>query len=209
MTNGSEFKLHFEALCKSYGIKCKPTSGKNPQANAILERVHQVITTNTSICSTLCYSNWFQRYCDLSLSSWHITFHGSIQFAHWGSDITPESMSIIGTTSNGLNKKDQGMVQHFQYFLLSWSFTSFKNPKTQCVGHTLCNLSTFGVAFKPIIMVDYLPLLHNTYALLKSWSFMTLDTCFTSQWFFSTSHTDSPFVEASDIGQETAYTCKL
>ena len=35
--NGSEFKLQFEAICKSYGIKCKPTSVKNPQANAILE----------------------------------------------------------------------------------------------------------------------------------------------------------------------------
>ena len=41
--NGSEFKLHFEALCDTYGIKRKPTSVKNPQANAILERVHQVI----------------------------------------------------------------------------------------------------------------------------------------------------------------------
>jgi hypothetical protein len=35
--NGSEFKLHFEALCDSYGVKRKPTSVKNPQANAILE----------------------------------------------------------------------------------------------------------------------------------------------------------------------------
>ena len=43
--NGSEFKLHFKALCDSYGIKHKPTSVKNPQANAILERVHQVIMT--------------------------------------------------------------------------------------------------------------------------------------------------------------------
>jgi hypothetical protein len=43
--NGSEFKLHFEALCDSYGIKRKPTSVKNPQATAILERVHQVIAT--------------------------------------------------------------------------------------------------------------------------------------------------------------------
>ena len=28
--NGSEFKLNFEALCKSYGLKCKPTTVKNP-----------------------------------------------------------------------------------------------------------------------------------------------------------------------------------
>eukprot|EP00804_Cyclotella_cryptica_P025130 CCRYP_012980-RA/>CCRYP_012980-RA protein AED:0.39 eAED:0.39 QI:0/-1/0/1/-1/1/1/0/418 len=41
--NGSEFKLHFETLCESYGLKRKPTSVKNPQANAILERVHQTI----------------------------------------------------------------------------------------------------------------------------------------------------------------------
>eukprot|EP00804_Cyclotella_cryptica_P029197 CCRYP_005341-RD/>CCRYP_005341-RD protein AED:0.37 eAED:0.37 QI:0/0/0/1/0/0/5/0/743 len=42
-SNGSEFKLHFETLCESYGLKRKPTSVKNPQANAILERVHQTI----------------------------------------------------------------------------------------------------------------------------------------------------------------------
>jgi hypothetical protein len=42
---GSEFKLHFCALCKTYGMrKRKPTSGKNPQANAILERIHAVFT---------------------------------------------------------------------------------------------------------------------------------------------------------------------
>jgi hypothetical protein len=41
--NGSEFKLHFQSLCNTYGIKHKPTSGKNPQANAILERIHAVL----------------------------------------------------------------------------------------------------------------------------------------------------------------------
>ena len=35
--NGSEFKLHFKALCDSYGIMSKPTSVKNPQENVILE----------------------------------------------------------------------------------------------------------------------------------------------------------------------------
>ena len=48
--NGSEFKLHFEALCESFGIKRKPTNVKNPQVNAILEQVHQVITT--MLCNT-------------------------------------------------------------------------------------------------------------------------------------------------------------
>jgi hypothetical protein len=40
--NGSEFKLHFRDLCDSYNIKRRPTTVKNPQANAILERVHGV-----------------------------------------------------------------------------------------------------------------------------------------------------------------------
>ncbi len=39
----SEFKLHFEYLCESYGITRKVTTVKNPQANGILERVHQVL----------------------------------------------------------------------------------------------------------------------------------------------------------------------
>jgi hypothetical protein len=41
--NGSEFKLHFQSLCDTYGIKRKPTSVKNPHANAILGRIHTVL----------------------------------------------------------------------------------------------------------------------------------------------------------------------
>ncbi len=41
--NRSEFKLHFETLCDSYGLKHNPIIVKNPQANAILEHVHQTI----------------------------------------------------------------------------------------------------------------------------------------------------------------------
>jgi hypothetical protein len=43
--NGLEYKLHFETLCDSYGIKRKPTRIKNPQANAICECLHQVLGT--------------------------------------------------------------------------------------------------------------------------------------------------------------------
>jgi hypothetical protein len=42
--NGSEFKLHFETLCNSC-IQRKPTTIKNPKANAICERVHQILGT--------------------------------------------------------------------------------------------------------------------------------------------------------------------
>jgi hypothetical protein len=41
--NRIEFKLHFEYLCESYDIKRKSTTVKNPRANGILERVHQVL----------------------------------------------------------------------------------------------------------------------------------------------------------------------
>jgi hypothetical protein len=41
--NGSEFKLNFEYICITYGIKYEPTTVKNPQANAILECLHQVL----------------------------------------------------------------------------------------------------------------------------------------------------------------------
>jgi hypothetical protein len=41
--NGSEFKLHFKYLCETYGIQHVPTWIKNPQANGILERLHQVL----------------------------------------------------------------------------------------------------------------------------------------------------------------------
>ena len=40
--NGSEFKLYFRELCDPYSIKRKPTTVKNPRANAVLERVHGV-----------------------------------------------------------------------------------------------------------------------------------------------------------------------
>jgi hypothetical protein len=41
--NGSEFKLHFEYLCESYGIKRKPTTVKYPQSNGTLECVDHVL----------------------------------------------------------------------------------------------------------------------------------------------------------------------
>ena len=41
--NGSEFKKDFKKIIKQFGIKYRPTTVKNPQANGIVERVHGVI----------------------------------------------------------------------------------------------------------------------------------------------------------------------
>ena len=41
--NGGEFKKLFRELTENMGIKRKPTTDYNPQANAIVERIHQVL----------------------------------------------------------------------------------------------------------------------------------------------------------------------
>jgi transposase InsO family protein len=49
--NGTEFvSAKFQELLQSYGIKSKLTTVKNPQANGILERTHQVI--GNLLCSS-------------------------------------------------------------------------------------------------------------------------------------------------------------
>lgn len=40
---GGEFKAEFQDLCDNMGLKKKPSGACNPQSNAILERVHQVL----------------------------------------------------------------------------------------------------------------------------------------------------------------------
>jgi hypothetical protein len=43
---GSEFKAEFQDLCDNMGLKKRPSGAWNPQSNAILERVHQVLGDN-------------------------------------------------------------------------------------------------------------------------------------------------------------------
>ena len=43
LDNGGEFKGEFKQMCENYGIKAEPTTSHNPQANAIIERVHKVV----------------------------------------------------------------------------------------------------------------------------------------------------------------------
>ena len=45
--NENEFNLHFETLCDSYRIRCKPTSIKNPQVISI--RVHALTSCDNAI----------------------------------------------------------------------------------------------------------------------------------------------------------------
>jgi hypothetical protein len=47
--NGSEFSFKFLELLHSYGVTAKSTTVKNPQTNAFVEGIHQVISS--SICA--------------------------------------------------------------------------------------------------------------------------------------------------------------
>jgi transposase InsO family protein len=38
-----KFKREFKQMCDNNGIKAKPTTSHNPQANAIIEQVHKVV----------------------------------------------------------------------------------------------------------------------------------------------------------------------
>jgi hypothetical protein len=53
--NGTEFSSEFLELLQSYGVKSVPTTVRNPQANAVLERVHPVISN--MLCSQRLIAN--------------------------------------------------------------------------------------------------------------------------------------------------------
>ncbi len=90
--NGSKFKLHFRSLCNTYGKKRKPTSVKNPQANAILEHIHAVL--GNMLCTSELHMAKTMKASDidvfLSDAAWAVcsTYH------------TPRPKSTVGGTSS-------------------------------------------------------------------------------------------------------------
>jgi hypothetical protein len=73
--NRSEFKLHFDYLCKSYGITRKPTMVKKPQADAILGHMHQLLGQMLAQLKLI----WPNQLPPMTSMSFLITRHG--QFA--------------------------------------------------------------------------------------------------------------------------------
>jgi hypothetical protein len=41
--NGYDLKSFFKEMCDNLGIKCRPTTSYNPQANSIIEKIHQAM----------------------------------------------------------------------------------------------------------------------------------------------------------------------
>jgi Integrase zinc binding domain len=70
--NGSEFFFEFLESLRSYGVTPKPTTVKNPQTNAFVERVHQVI--GDAICSMELHT----KHCN------DVTIHAVLQNVAYG-----------------------------------------------------------------------------------------------------------------------------
>ena len=75
---GSEFKAEFLETLKVYGIKPKPTTVKNPQANAILERIHQVIGNMVRTNIALTAERWSEILPAVAFAI-RATYHTTLQ----------------------------------------------------------------------------------------------------------------------------------
>jgi hypothetical protein len=121
--NGSKFKLHFEALCDTYGIKRKPISVKSTQVNTILERVHQVImamlwTSELDMATSVEASdiNTFLTNVAWAIhSSYHTVLKASQEAAHFGQDM------LFDIPQNWRPQSTSNRPQHWPWkFLTPW-----------------------------------------------------------------------------------------
>jgi hypothetical protein len=113
--NGSEFKLYCKYLCKSYGIKRKPTTVKDPQANGILERVHQVLgqmlrTAGIDIADSVTPDE-IDVFLDNAAWAIHSTYHTVLK-ASPGAAIFGRLVGNVGNMS-GTCRADTSMLANF------------------------------------------------------------------------------------------------
>lgn len=71
---GPEFGREFQELLLSYGVKSKPTTVKNPQANSIVERVHGTINNKLRTCRFESTDEW-ESYLSNVTFSLRATYH--------------------------------------------------------------------------------------------------------------------------------------
>ena len=92
---GSEFKLYFKQLCANYGMKLKTSGAWNPQANAVIERVHQVLGNmlrtfdldNAEIDDEDPWSEFISSTCFAIRSTYHTTIGASPAELVFGRDM--------------------------------------------------------------------------------------------------------------------------
>jgi hypothetical protein len=113
--NGSEFKLNFEYLCVTYGIKRKPTTIKNPQANASLERLHQVLvqmscTAELDMAKTISPDDvdvFLDNAAWAICSTYHTVLKASLGAAIFGQDMLFDILFIAGCNEIGDYRQHQ------------------------------------------------------------------------------------------------------
>eukprot|EP00804_Cyclotella_cryptica_P029544 CCRYP_020579-RA/>CCRYP_020579-RA protein AED:0.50 eAED:0.50 QI:0/0/0/1/0/0/2/0/225 len=127
--NRSERKLNFETLCDSYGLKCKPTSARNPQANTILERVHQTImamlctadldmadtVSNSGIADFLTYTAWAVH------STYHTALKTSPGAAIFGRDMLFDIPFIADWAKIGEYSQNKQLETHNGKIMPAWT----------------------------------------------------------------------------------------
>jgi len=116
--NGSEFKLYFEELCDSYNLKRKPTSVKNPQANAIIERIHGVLgdmmrTSGLDMADTVTPDDVDQFLTDAAWairSTYHTVLKSTPGAAIFGRDMLFDIPYLADW--NAIGRRRQNLVDH-------------------------------------------------------------------------------------------------
>ncbi len=77
--NGSEFKLHFEYLCESYGITCKPTMVNSLTAKSVLAGEKLVLFGSY----VLCFYVGIAHYILCETKTWHAKIYLPTQCTNW------------------------------------------------------------------------------------------------------------------------------
>ena len=112
--NGSEFKLFFEDFSKFFGLKRKQNTIKNAQANAILERIHEIMT-NTMRTSSLdmqetCTPEMIDKFIanvGWAICSTHYTILGSTPCASiFGQDMLFNILYLANWSQIGKRRQD-------------------------------------------------------------------------------------------------------
>ena len=79
---GTEFMAEFAKMCQSYyGLKSKPITTRNPQSNAIIERIHQTIRNiiRTFVVSNIINNNTWSGILAATMFAVRATYHTTLQ----------------------------------------------------------------------------------------------------------------------------------
>ena len=79
---GTEFMAEFSQLCHNeYGLKSKPITTRNPQSNAIIERIHQTIGNiiRTFDVSNIVNNDPWSGILAVTMFAVHATYHTTLQ----------------------------------------------------------------------------------------------------------------------------------